>query len=195
MKKHLRVVMEFTEENNMGMNNGRKNGERAFLDRFDQYEKICIQCHDNPDADALASGYALWSFFKEKGKEVTFVYGGANQIQKSNLLLMIKELEIPVQYVTELPDCDLLIMADCQYGSGNVTKWKAPEIAMVDHHQCGLMQGDHYCIKSNLGSCSTVVWSLFQEVGFDISRNIHLSTALYYGLYMDTASLKKFFIL
>ena len=50
MKKHLRVVMEFTEENNMGMNNGRKNGERAFLDRFDQYEKICIQCHDNPDA-------------------------------------------------------------------------------------------------------------------------------------------------
>ena len=31
MKKHLRVVMEFTEENNMGMNNGRKNGERAFL--------------------------------------------------------------------------------------------------------------------------------------------------------------------
>ena len=24
MKKHLRVVMEFTEENNMGMNNGRK---------------------------------------------------------------------------------------------------------------------------------------------------------------------------
>ena len=32
MKKHLRVVMEFTEENNMGMNNGRKNGERAFLD-------------------------------------------------------------------------------------------------------------------------------------------------------------------
>ena len=97
MKKHLRVVMEFTEENNMGMNNGRKNGERAFLDRFDQYEKICIQCHDNPDADALASGYALWSFFKEKGKEVTFVYGGANQIQKSNLLLMIKEFEIPVQ--------------------------------------------------------------------------------------------------
>lgn len=193
MKKHLRVVMEFTEENNMGMNNGRKNGERAFLDRFDQYEKICIQCHDNPDADALASGYALWSFFKEKGKEVTFVYGGANQIQKSNLLLMIKELEIPVQYVTELPDCDLLIMADCQYGSGNVTKWKAPEIAMVDHHQCGLMQGDHYCIKSNLGSCSTVVWSLFQEVGFDISRNIHLSTALYYGLYMDTSQFEEIF--
>ena len=70
MKKHLRVVMEFTEENNMGMNNGRKNGERAFLDRFDQYEKICIQCHDNPDADALASGYALWSFLKKREKKL-----------------------------------------------------------------------------------------------------------------------------
>ena len=37
MKKHLRLVIEFTEENNMGMNNGRKNGEMAFLDRSEEH--------------------------------------------------------------------------------------------------------------------------------------------------------------
>lgn len=63
MKKHLRVVMEFTEENNMGMNNGRKNGERAFLDRFDQYEKICIQCHDNPDGGCISLRLCVVEFF------------------------------------------------------------------------------------------------------------------------------------
>ena len=54
----------------MGMNNGRKNGERAFLDRFDQYEKICIQCHDNPDADALASVMRCGVFLKKREKKL-----------------------------------------------------------------------------------------------------------------------------
>ena len=34
------------------------------------FNPIIVQCHDNPDADAIASGYALYSYFKEKGKDV-----------------------------------------------------------------------------------------------------------------------------
>lgn len=34
------------------------------------YNKIVIQCHDNLDPDAIASGYALYSYFKSKNKEV-----------------------------------------------------------------------------------------------------------------------------
>ena len=41
-----------------------------------QYEKIYIQCHDNPDADAIASGYALYRYFTYMGKEVILFYGG-----------------------------------------------------------------------------------------------------------------------
>ncbi len=25
-----------------------------------KYDPITIQCHDNPDADSIAAGYALW---------------------------------------------------------------------------------------------------------------------------------------
>ena len=56
------------------------------------YENIVIQSHDNPDADSLASGYALYCFFKSKGKKVRFIYSGRYKIQKSNLLLMIEKL-------------------------------------------------------------------------------------------------------
>lgn len=63
------------------------------------FEPVTIQCHDNPDADALASGFGLYTYFKEKGHEVRLVYSGRNQIQKSNLTLMVNELNIPVIYL------------------------------------------------------------------------------------------------
>ena len=46
------------------------------------FNDIVIQCHDNPDADALASGFGLYTYFKSKGKDVRFIYRGRNKIQK-----------------------------------------------------------------------------------------------------------------
>lgn len=194
MKKDFRVVMEIKDENLSTQELKKMIRESdEFLSAFLTRKKICIQCHDNPDADALASGFALYRYYTSHGIDTTFIYSGRNQITKPNLLLMIRELEIPVQYVTKLPECDLLMLTDCQYGEGNVTKFEAKEIAMVDHHQCGLMQNKNTCIKANLGSCATVVWSLFQKMNFDIKEDIKLSTALYYGLYSDTNQFDEIF--
>ena len=47
-------------------------------------ESIVIQCHDNPDADALASGYGVYAYLKAHGKEnVRLVYGGKELIRKA----------------------------------------------------------------------------------------------------------------
>ena len=100
------------------------------------YKNIVIQCHDNPDADAIASGFALKWFFTLNGKDVKFIYRGRNAIQKSNLLIMIKELEIPIEYAPFISeDPDLLITVDCQYGEKNVTKTNAKKVAIIDHHR------------------------------------------------------------
>lgn len=193
MKRDIRVVMEIKGDYAEGNVGEMIQGVDEFLPRFLDRKKICIQCHDNPDADALASGFALYHYYSRHRIDTSFIYSGRNRITKPNLLLMIKELGIPIQYVTEAPECDLLITADCQYGAGNVTRFPVNEIAMVDHHQCGLMQNENYCIKSNLGSCATVVWSLFQRIGYDISEDINLSTALYYGLYSDTNQFEEIY--
>jgi len=39
------------------------------LSDLEEYNPITIQCHDNPDADALASGFGLYLYFTEKGNK------------------------------------------------------------------------------------------------------------------------------
>ena len=152
-----------------------------------KFSDIVIQCHDNPDADALASGYGLYNFFLSKGKKVKFIYRGRNEIHKSNLLIMLKELEVPISYEQDFAEVpELLITVDCQYGQRNVTMTKARNIAVIDHHQVTVDLPGLSEVRSNIGSAATLVWDMLKEEGFDISRDLKLSTALYYGLYTDT---------
>lgn len=171
----------------------RSTNPNRFLGRFHMCQDICVQCHDNPDADALASGYALYQYFTSMGIHVQLIYGGKNEITKPNLRLMVRELDIPIQHVDTLPACDLLLTTDCQYGSGNVTRFEAPRIAMIDHHQCGITPDEDCYIRDNLGSCSTVVWELLKREGMDANQDEKLATALYYGLYSDTNGFEEIY--
>ena len=157
------------------------------------YKNIIIQCHDNPDADALASGYALKWFFEKNKKNVRFIYRGRYEIKKSNLLMMIQELEIPVEYAPFISeDPDLLITVDCQYGEKNVTKTGCKKAAVIDHHR-KIIDDPNVLenINSEIGSCSTVIWQMLREEGYDPNENKLLATALYYGLYTDTNRLSE----
>lgn len=160
------------------------------LQDLERFEQITIQCHDNPDADALGAGYGLYCYFSEKGKQVRLVYSGRNEIQKSNLRLMVENLNLPVEYIK--PDkCQpikvegLLLTVDCQYGAGNVTGLIADEVAIIDHHQIEIEDVKWSVISPNLGSCSTLVWKMLKEAGYEVTDE-KLGTALYYGLYTDT---------
>lgn len=158
-----------------------------------KYEKIVIQCHDNPDADALASGYALKWYFEQNKKTVKFIYRGRNEIRKSNLLIMVKELEIPVSYEPFYADePDLLITVDCQYGEKNVTATTAKFVAIIDHHKQAVDSVRALTqISSDIGSCSTVVWDMIKAEGMDPNDNRLVATALYYGLFSDTNKLSE----
>lgn len=151
-----------------------------------KFDNIVIQCHDNPDADALASGFGVYTYLKENGKNVRLVYSGQGKIQKANLVLMIESLEIPVEFVENLENPELLVTVDCQYLEGNVKKFEAQNVAIIDHHQpSGDIPGLHE-IRSNLGSCATLVWDMLRKEGIVVNENKNLSTALYYGLMADT---------
>lgn len=161
------------------------------LSDLEQFSRITIQCHDNPDADAIASGYGLYCFFRSRNKQVRLLYSGRNQIQKSNLKLMVEKLRLPVEYIpveqaASLFVEGLLITVDCQYGAGNVTKLAAENVAIIDHHQAEVEAGKWTEIRPGLGSCATLVWKMLTEEGFEIRDDEGLGTALYYGLYSDT---------
>jgi len=173
------------------------------------FDPILVQCHDNPDADAIASGYALYVYFKEMGKNVRFVYGGNKPITKANLSLLVDYLGINsiIEHVSDVEsflreyeaDCNgekafpgLVVTADCQYGAGNVTRIPAKYVAIIDHHQEEISDVELSEIMSELGSCSTLVWKMLREEKFQIN-SIKLSTALYFGLYTDTNSMSEVF--
>lgn len=161
------------------------------LTDLQNFSNFVIQCHDNPDADAIASGYALCEYFKSIGKKVEMIYGGNFFITKCNLELMISELEIQIRHVDSLDlfsnKSTLLVTVDCQYGEGNVTKFNADNIAIIDHHQDTKKDFEFTEIVSNLGACSTVVWRMLCDVGYDVNKHKNVATALYYGLFMDTS--------
>ena len=169
------------------------------LSQLLKYDSIIVQCHDNPDADAIASGYALYYFFKENGKDVRFIYSGRNKITKANLKLLIEYLEISkvLEYMPQVSDfpmdfSGLLVTVDCQYGAGNVTKFPAKNVAIIDHHQVEIKDVKLSLIMSELGSCSTVVWKLMKDEGLEIEDS-KLATALYFGLFSDTNSMSEVF--
>lgn len=155
------------------------------------FDQIVIQVHDDPDADAVGSGYALYRYFKALRKDVRIVYGGRNTISKSNMKLLISELEIPLEYVQQLEAPELLITVDCQYGQGNVQRFEAQNIAMIDHHSTGKITDEMSEIRSNLVSCSTICYSLLKDACFDVNSDTRIATALFYGLYMDSSQLSE----
>ncbi len=156
------------------------------------YEDIVIQCHDNPDADALASGYALHWYLTKMGKTPRLIYRGRNRIHKSNLLIMVEELEIPISYEPDFSDVpELLVTVDSQYGERNVTRTEAKTIAIIDHHQVAVRLPELSEVRSNMGSCATILWDMIRAEGMNIEHEKLISTALYYGLYTDTNSLSE----
>lgn len=158
---------------------------------LEKYNEIVVQIHDNPDADAVGSGYAIYRYFKEKGKQVRLVYGGKLAMSKSNMRLLVSELEIPIEYVGHLENPELLLTVDCQYGQGNIQKFEAQNIAMIDHHHTGKESDAMAEIRGNLVSCATVCYALLKEAGFDVNKDRKIATALYYGLFMDSNQLAE----
>ncbi|MDL2268306.1 DHH family phosphoesterase [Desulfovibrio sp. OttesenSCG-928-G15] len=154
---------------------------------------VAIQCHNAPDADALACGYALYCYFRSRGMEPLFFYGGAAALSKPDLLLMVKLLDIPVHHRPELKEWSgLLVTVDCQYLGGNVQRVQADDVAVIDHHKITTTLPEKNLVNPYLGSCATVIWKMFQEEGFALdAAHRKLAIALYYGLYMDTQGFEE----
>ena len=176
------------------------------LEELLEYNDIVIQCHDKPDVDAVASGFALLKYLEGKGKAPKLVYSGQQRIIRGSLHEMITRFEIPLTYVEmqegkaqlypEEPgkEAGLLITVDCRAGERNVSALPHRRLAVIDHHTVkdGERLPELHEIRTETdgyASCATVLWAMLREAGYPVEDGI-LPTILYYGLYMDTQELK-----
>lgn len=160
------------------------------------YQDIVIQCHDKPDADAIASGYALLKYLEHHGKSPRLVYTGSQKVTRRNLLLMINEFDIPLEYLEQAEEeAELLVTVDCRAGERNVTALPCRNLAVIDHHtvKAGEALPALHEVRTEAdgyASCATVLWAMLGEAGFSVESVPQLPTILYYGLYMDTQELR-----
>lgn len=120
-------------------------------------------------------------------KTPRLIYSGRTEIKKPNIKLMIDKLKIPAEYVTALDHKpELLVTVDCVYGESNVQKFKAENIAVIDHHISNKELPMLSEIQSDYGSCASLAVKMLGEEFYDINADKDLAAALYYGLYMDT---------
>ena len=131
-----------------------------------RYEDIVIQCHDDPDADAIASGYALLKYLESKGKSPRLVYSGGRKVTKNNLLLMIEKLSIPLEYVRRTEDeAELLITVDCRAGQRNVSALPHQTLVVIDHHELDMGEVlPELCeVRTDCSACVTVIWTMLKD--------------------------------
>lgn len=171
-----------------------------------KYDNIVIQCHDNPDPDTVSCGFALFWYFEKLGRKARLIYSGRNKITKPNMIHMVDDLNIPIEHVKELDyEPDLIILVDCSIHN-NAAYFSAKQYAVIDHHS-SCNQDYPICykrIEPRYKACASLVAKLIWEDnsyitngdknGFPDPQNkinynddIRVSTALYYGLFKDSA--------
>lgn len=160
----------------------------GFLQKLLKYKKICIQCHDNPDPDAIASAFGVQCYLNENGIESRIIYGGNQEITKTNLKILIKECGINIEKTDKIEEDEFLVLVDGQKGQMNMFDFGRKECLLIDHHIQVVEDQENYLIKKEYQSCSALIYDLLSEEGYNVKNNEELSVALLYGLYTDTSS-------
>lgn len=150
---------------------------------------LYIHIHNFPDADAVASAYALYLFLQKAGinvKGIRYFRG----VYRMTLARMIECYHIPIEEGSyDYEDTDNIIVVDCQAGESNVTINGGHIIACFDHHSttndCKYEIFCHFII----GSCSTIIFNIYNAMKYEISSEA--ATCLLFGLQSDTALLSK----
>jgi nanoRNase/pAp phosphatase (c-di-AMP/oligoRNAs hydrolase) len=153
-------------------------------------EHVYIQMHNYPDQDALASALGLQGLLLDRKIKSKICYNG--QIDKFNTLKMIELLHMDIYNVDEftMNEDDEIILVDGQKGNVNMENFAGQEIACIDHHPVQEVDGYRfYDIRSQIGSCSSIITEYFIDNKIPITTDI--ATALIYGIKMDTANLTR----
>ena len=160
----------------------------GFLQKLLKYKKICIQCHDNPDPDAIASAFGIQHYLNHNGIESRIIYGGEQEITKTNLKILLKECGIEIEKTDKIEEDEFLVLVDGQKGQMNMFDFGREECILIDHHIQTVKDNENYLIKKEYQSCSAIVYDLLSEEGYSVKEKEELSVAMLYGLYTDTSS-------
>jgi len=160
------------------------------LDILSAYPQILVVMHDNPDPDAIASGWAIRVLVEEGlGIPVRLVAGGA--IVRAENRHLVELLSPPLELVSELDESvgAAAVLVDCGLGTTNhiATREGITPVAVIDHHVIGgetqgLPLAD---IRTDAAASASIAASYLRQQ--DIDPGMKLATAILYAIRSETS--------
>ena len=156
-------------------------------------ESLLIVMQNNPDPDAIAAACAL----KELANRTSHIncqlaYGGKiGRAENRELVHYLAFAFHPFSQISPQKS-DLIALVDTQPATGNnpLPEGVQPDI-IIDHHPpTEASRGVAFIdIRENYGATSTILWEYLTEA--EITPEIPLATALFYGIRSDTQDLGR----
>ncbi len=160
-----------------------------FLALLSDCERVLVVAHDNPDPDAIATGWAVRRLIRRKlDKPVRLVAGGG--IVRAENRQMVKLLEPPIELVqdVDVPEGTSVILVDCGYKMGNhlLSDRSIRPVAVIDHHvpsgrRARLPFQD---LRPRVAASASIATSYLREQGVDPGSR--LATGLLYAIRTET---------
>jgi len=161
---------------------------------FGRKKELIIFLHDNPDPDAIASGWALQHFVKKKfNVNSVIVYGGI--IARAENKAMVKHLKIDLVHLSKITinKDSIFALVDTQPGGNNSFPSDIKPHIIIDHHPLKTKEIPAEIpfldVRTEIGATVTILHEYFVTDKISIPK--FLATAMYYGISSETQDLGR----
>jgi nanoRNase/pAp phosphatase (c-di-AMP/oligoRNAs hydrolase) len=146
--------------------------------------QVAIVTHDNPDPDAIASGWGLVVLLRKTNNQVARLLGRGAIVRAENVH-MLRLLQPPLELVEDLPaDGTAIVLVDCLPTGTNQPLDRSPvrPLAVIDHHE---PHGDNFRVayrdlRPRVAATASIVAGYLREQGIMPERD--LATALLFAI-------------
>ncbi|MEX0938902.1 MAG: DHH family phosphoesterase [Pirellulales bacterium] len=163
----------------------------SFLQALAGYRRFLVITHDNPDPDAIATGWAIHLLIQERlGGNVRLIGGG--EIVRAENRHMVDLLEPPIELVRkiEVTTDTATILVDCAAGTTNhlLTREDKVPVVVIDHHQNGRCPYEipFSDVRPDVAASASIATSYLREQR--VEPGAMLATALLYAMRTETQS-------
>ncbi|MGQ9576407.1 MAG: DHH family phosphoesterase [Thermoguttaceae bacterium] len=171
------------------MSSPRRKPSERLLKALAPYQQVLVVTHDNPDPDAVATGWAVWLLVKERlGTKVRLIGGG--EIVRAENRHMVRLLEPPIELIgpIDLPAGAAVVLVDCQSLSQThvFRGQEVPLVAVIDHHEPRGRRGRlaFRDIRPGVASSATIAACYLREQ--KLEPGPRLATALLLAMHTET---------
>jgi len=167
-----------------------------FLEYISRFEEIAVVSHNNPDPDAISSGWALKHLIETKlDRKVKVLAGGA--VWRAENLRMIELLKPPITLVDKwMPDGDVAaILIDCAPTANNhlLGEGGIEPAAVIDHHEVDgkRFRVGYRDIRPRVAALSSIAAEYLREQ--KVEPGARLATSLMYAINTETTGWQAVF--